>query len=58
MANKGSIFEIKDELLNIQLSNPKYQLFCHKISHWTDHFELNKIQAFLQDAYENYQDHT
>ncbi|KAI9130701.1 PAS domain S-box protein [Acaryochloris sp. CCMEE 5410] len=56
MANKGSIFEIKDELLDIQMSCPKYQFFCQKILHWSNHFELNKIQAFLQDAYNNHQE--
>ncbi|UJB70361.1 PAS domain S-box protein [Acaryochloris sp. 'Moss Beach'] len=54
MANKGSIFEIKDELLAIHLTHPECQSFCQKILHWSDRFELNKIQAFLQDAYENH----
>ncbi|WP_299405594.1 AAA family ATPase [Acaryochloris sp. IP29b_bin.148] len=49
MANKGSIFEMLDELLKIQSFHPKYEVFCQKILHWSEEFKLDKIRAFLQE---------
>ncbi|MGR3277695.1 AAA family ATPase [Acaryochloris marina NIES-2412] len=50
MANKGSIFEINDELMKMQAINPQYQVFCQQILIWSNQFAVDKIQAFLQDA--------
>ncbi|WP_299407775.1 PAS domain S-box protein [Acaryochloris sp. IP29b_bin.148] len=55
MANKGSIFELKDKIAALQLSKPQYQCFCQKILLWSEHFQLHEIQVFLQDAYEKQQ---
>lgn len=48
LANKGSVFEIMDEISVIQSIDLKYNDFCQKILDWSEKFEIDKIQAFLQ----------
>ncbi|KAI9130305.1 GAF domain-containing protein [Acaryochloris sp. CCMEE 5410] len=47
MANKGSVFEIIDEISNIQAAHSQYKGFCQKIMDWAEKFEITKIQDFL-----------
>ncbi|WP_299493306.1 PAS domain-containing protein [Acaryochloris sp. IP29b_bin.137] len=50
LANKGSVFEIIDQLSALQSANPQYNDFCQKILDWSEKFEINNIQAFLQEV--------
>lgn len=47
MANKGSVFEIIDEISNIQAAHSQYKGFCQKIMDWAEKFEIAKIQDYL-----------
>lgn len=47
MANKGSVFEITDEISDIQAINSQYKGFCQKIIDWAENFEITKIQEYL-----------
>ncbi len=49
MANKGSVFEMIDELSKIQSMNPQYYGFCQQLVEWSENFEVSKIQVFLNE---------
>ncbi|UJB70364.1 response regulator [Acaryochloris sp. 'Moss Beach'] len=50
MASRGSVFEIMDELLVIQSTDPQCHYFCQQLLRWSEQFEVGKIQVFLQAA--------
>ena len=48
MANKGSVYEIIDEISILQSLDPQYDGFCQKVLHWSEDFEIDQIKSFLQ----------
>jgi len=50
LARCGLLFELKDDLDQLQESNEALAPFCQRIATWIDGFEGKKIREFLQHA--------
>ncbi|MFQ3679412.1 MAG: ATP-binding protein [Pseudanabaenaceae cyanobacterium] len=50
LANRGRLAAIEEQVAALAQANPAYQTFVTQISQFTQDFEIEKLQAFLQAA--------